>query len=382
MLRPTSGGRAANNTVHAEVPAFPPPDHTPEAAQDGTLALGWFWNAEQQEWQLARIAAEHRAAHLYTAGSTGVGKTRFLEFIIRQLIETGQGFCVIDPHGDLCEEVKGFLVEAYRRADKEDALRGVVVVDPTDPDYSATFNSLEELPSVSSAEQAQELVGAFKHIWEDSWGPRMEDMLRNSLIALGEAGLTLGHLPHLLTSKPFRTQVLERVTHPITRSYFARFEQLTSRYRLVWMEPVMNKVNAFLSDERVRLMLSQPRSSFNLRDIMDNRGVLLIKVERGKLRESADLVGSLFMANIQMAVFSRSDTPPSRRVPWTLVVDEFQRFATTAFGVMLAECRKHAVTVALANQTLEQIPPDVRSVVLGTLASRGTSASTGRMPRP
>ena len=365
MLRPTPGGRAANDAAQAQTPVSPPPDHTPDTAQDGTLALGWFWNANLQEWQLARIADEHRATHLFTIGATGAGKTKFLLFSILQDIQNGNGIGIIDPHGDMCEEVKGFLVEGYRRTGRESDLRSVVIVDPTDPEYTATFNLLEQLPGVSPAEQAQELLGAFKHIWEDSWGPRMSDMLLNSLIALGEAELTLGHLPHLLTDKRFRTQVLEKVTHPITRAYFARFEQLPPRYRLVWMEAVMNKVNAFLSDDRVRLMLSQPKSSFNLREIMDNHGVLLVKVDRGKLRESADLVGALFMAKIQMAVFSRSDIPPSRRVPWFLYVDEFQRFASSSFSITLSEVRKYAISIAIGNQTLEQIPPDVRSVILG-----------------
>jgi hypothetical protein len=147
----------------------------------------------------------------------------------------------------------------------------VVLVDPTDSRYTVTFNPLEQLPGVTAAEQAQELVSAFKKIWAEAWGVRMEDLLRNSLIALGEAGLTLAELPPFLNDTRFRQRVLEKVSHPIAMDYFQRFDTLTDRARINWIEPVMNKLNALLSDDRVRQMLSFPMSTFNIRGIGDNR---------------------------------------------------------------------------------------------------------------
>jgi hypothetical protein len=144
----------------------------------------------------------------------------------------------------------------------------------------------------------------------------MEDLLRNSLITLGLTQHTLGHLSQFLTSQPFRTQVMEKVAHPIAKPYFERFDSMSRAAQLQWSEPVTNKVNAFLSDERISQMLSFPKSTFNLRDVMDQQKILLIKLNKGKLRESADLLGSLFMAKIQMAAFSRTDIPEAARVPF------------------------------------------------------------------
>jgi hypothetical protein len=229
-----------------------------------TLNLGWHWSEGKQEFQMVKVANKDRATHLYVIGASGSGKTKFLEFLIQQDIQQGNGFGVIDPHGDLTEDIKGFLACSYEHSGEEGLFDRVVVVDPCDPQCTVTFNLLEKLPGVTAADQAQELLSAFKRIWEDSWGPRMEDLLRNSLIGLGEAELTLGHLPLFLTSGAARLRVMERVENPITRAYFERFDSLSNRDRLTWMEPVMNKVNAFLSDDRIRQMLSHPKSSLDL----------------------------------------------------------------------------------------------------------------------
>ena len=193
----------------------------------------------------------------------------------------------------------------------------------------------------------------------------MEDLLRNSLIALGEAELTLAELPALMTNDRFRTSVISRVTHPIALEYFHRFNTLTERARITWTEPVMNKVNALLTDDRVRQMLSYPKSTFNLRELMDNKKVLLIKLDKDKLRDTADLLGSVFMAKIKMAAFSRSDVPRSQRTPFYLYIDEFQNFASDSFSVVLSEARKYGLSLIMAHQTLAQVPSDLRSITLG-----------------
>ena len=169
-----------------------PADDIPVHYEDipNTLDLGWYFSEQKEQFQMAKVAEEDRATHLYIIGASGSGKTKFLEFLIQQDIQQRNGFAVIDPHGDLVEDIKGFLA-CYADYYGEEVFDRVVVVDPTDPKYTVGFNPLERLPGVSVAEQAQELISAFRKIWADSWGSRMEDLLRNSLIALGEAGLTL-----------------------------------------------------------------------------------------------------------------------------------------------------------------------------------------------
>ena len=332
----------------------------------GTLDLGWYWSENKEEFQMAKTREKDRATHLYVTGATGTGKTKFLEFLIQQDIGKGNGFGVIDPHGDLVEDIKGFLACDYDSSrDEKKISERVILIDPTDPDFTVTFNPLDKLPGVSAAEQANELIGAFKKIWADSWGVRMEDLMRNSLIALGETGLTLVELPQFLTRRGFRRSVLEKVDHLIAQEYFQRFDALTDRGQVTWIEPVMNKINAFFSDERIRQMFSHTRSSFNLREIMDRRKILLVKLDKGKLKGSADLLGSLLMGKIQMAAFSRSDIPQNKRTPFYLYIDEFQNFASESFAVILSEARKYGLSLIMCHQTLSQIPTELRGLILG-----------------
>ena len=329
-----------------------------------TLNLGWYFSEGKNEVQMAKVAQEDRATHCYVIGATGTGKTKFLEFLIQQDIQQGNGFCVIDPHGDLVEDIKG-LIACHAAYYGEELLDRVVVVDPTDPKYTVGFNPLEVLPGISAAEQAQELISAFRKIWSDSWGSRMEDLLRSSLIALGEAGLTLVELPRFLTSQRFRSRVLQQVSHPVARNYFERFDTLTDRARITWIEPVTNKINALLADERVGQLFASPKSTFQLRDVMDSGKVLLVKLDKGRLRDSADLLGSLILAKIKMAAFSRSDIPQDQRRPFHLYIDEFQNYATDSFSVMLSEARKYGLSLVMAHQTLAQVSSELRNLVLG-----------------
>jgi len=329
-----------------------------------SLDLGWYWSDNKEELQLAKIAEEDRATHFYVVGATGTGKTKFLEHLIQQDIQNGNGFGVIDPHGDLIEDIKGLLIFRYLPTDPEIEER-VVLVDPTDTRYTVTFNPLEKVPGISIPEQVNELISGFKKIWSDSWGVRMEDLMRNSLIALGEAELTLLELPYFLSHRVFRESVLEKVSHPLVQEYFKRFNRVTDRGQVTWVEPVMNKLNAFFADDRIRQMFTSEKSSFNIREVMDNKKILLIKLDKGKLKDSADLLGSLLMAKIQMAAFSRSDLPASRRVPFYLYIDEFQNFASESFSVVLSEARKYGLSLIMAHQTLSQIPEELRSLILG-----------------
>ena len=334
----------------------------------GALDLGWYYSENKQEHQMAKLPEKDRSTHFYVIGASGSGKTKFLEVLIRQDIANGHGFGVIDPHGDFIEDIKGFIACF---ADEEELRERVVIIDPSDPSFTITFNPLEKLPHVSISEQVNELISAFKKIWSDSWGVRMEDLMRNSLIALGEAELTLVELPFFLTRRLFRNSVLQKITHPIAIEYFTRFDNMTDRGQAPWIEPVMNKINAFFADERIRQMFaSSSQSSFSFRDIMDRQKILLVKLDKGKLKDAADLLGALILSKIQMAAFSRTDLPKHKRVPFYLYIDEFQNFASESFSVILSEARKYGLALILAHQTLSQISPELRSLILGNAGIR------------
>ena len=343
-------------------------DRMPEMDE---LALGWACGYDEEKksdiQQLKGVKQKHRDTHFYVVGGSGTGKTKFLETLIKQDIASGFGFGVLDPHGDLVEDIKGYLYLAHnspQNGSKTDFLAdNVICIDPTDKTLTVAFNPLERVPGISSAEQAGELVGVFKKIWKDSWGARMEDLLRNSLIALVEQDLTLVELPQFLVNDDFRNSVLEKTEHPICRQYFERFNSLSKRIRDEWSESTLNKTNAFLSDDRIRQILISPQSSFNLRDIIDNGKILLVKLDKGRLKGGADLLGSLILSKLQMAAFARSDTLQSERRLFHLYIDEFQNFATDSFIETLAEARKYRLALILAHQNLAQLPYDLQSSI-------------------
>ncbi len=339
-----------------------------EVDEGNVVNIGWYWSEQKQEWQMAKIKEEDRKVHFYVVGASRTGKSKFLEFLIRQDIEKGNGFGVIDPHRDLIDDIKAYLTLALPKEELEER---VVVIDPTDERYTVAFNPLEKIKKMLSAEIAAELVEAFKKIWDYGsaietygWGARMEDLLRNSQIALIEAGLTLCDLPRFLIEDDFRENVLERVEHPIAKRYFQRFNALAPKTREEWMESTLNKVNAFLSDDRIREIFSFQKSSFNFREIMDNKKILLIKLDKGRLKENADLLGALLMTKIRMAAFSRSNVLKEKRVPFYLYIDEFQNFATKTFIETLSEARKYGLSLIMAHQNLSQLPKELQDSIL------------------
>lgn len=325
------------------------------------IALGWYYNTKKDNIQLVRIKEKDRLTHMYIVGATGAGKSKFLEYLIRQDIQKKNGFGIIDPHGDLIEDIKGYIGLSLPKKEIEER---ILYINPADEEYTVHFNPLEKIEEILPAPIAAELVEAFKKIWKDSWGARMEDLMRNTFIALIEAERTLVDLPRFLTDEDFRLEILDKVTHPVAKQYFIRFNNLSPKTRDEWIESTLNKVNAFLSDDRIREIFSSQKSSFSLREIMDSQKILLIKLDRGKLKENADLLGSLFMAKIKMAAFSRSDISKEERIPFYLYIDEFQNFATDSFIETLSEARKYGLGLILAHQNLSQLPRYLQDSIL------------------
>jgi len=331
------------------------------------LALGWAEGKDEETgkdvFQLKAAPQAHRNAHFYIVGATRTGKTKFLESLIEQDIKNGLGFGVIDPHGDLTEDVKGYLWLCSGRS-QEFVQEKVVLIDPTDENRTVAFNPLEKTRGESSARVASELTEAFKKIWKDAWGARMEHLLKNTLIALVENNLTIAELHPFLTDSLVRRKVLEKVNHAGCREYFERFNSLRVNTQDEWMESTLNKVDAFLFDDNLRQMLSSPESSFNLREVMDEGKILLVKLDKGRLKGNADLLGSLLLAKIQAAAFSRTDLPESKREKFYLYIDEFQNFATESFSTMLAEAGKYKLALILAHQNLAQLLAPLRATIL------------------
>ena len=330
------------------------------------LALGFAIVKDEDGNKMAKLRGvpqSSRATHFYIVGASGTGKTRFLEGLAVQDARNGNGLGIIDAHSDLTEEFKGLLL-LDKMNDETFLHENVVLIDPSDPENTVCFNPLERTDGMDTDAVAGELVEVFKKIWADAWGARMERLLTNTLYALIENDLTLAELPPFLMDMKFRGTVLEKVENALCRDYFENFDAFPLKTQREWSESTLNKVGAFLGNNKVRQMFVAQKSTFSFRDIMDKQKILLVKLDRGRLKGSADLLGSLLLAKIQMTAFARTDKLESERKPFYLYVDEFQNFAIESFIETLAQSRKYKLPLILAHQQLGQLSPALRASIL------------------
>jgi hypothetical protein len=307
------------------------------------------------------IQLEDRDAHFYIIGSSGTGKSKFLESLIAQDINNMAGFGVIDPHGDLVRHMMEALEYLTPHNQLEDR---VVLIDPTDKENSVCLNPLEPIEGVSSAVIAGELVDAFAKIWGSSWGSRMQQILKNALIALIENNLTLREVPLILKNPTVRRRLLANVQEELCIEFFEKYEKWSEHDKLEYTESTLNKLDDFLANPSVRDIFISPKSSFNIRKIMDEGKVLMVNLDVGQLKGASDLLGSLIMSKIQMAAFSRSDIDEDERKRFYLYVDEFQNFADKNFIKVLDQSRKYGLFFTLAHQNLTQLDSQLRASTL------------------
>src|SRR5262245_42129729 len=254
------------------------------------------------------IKRADRRSHMYVIGKTGTGKSTLLETLIRQDIENGEGVALLDPHGDLVEKVLGAVPE-QRKHD----LNYFNVPDRANP---IGFNPLEKVGPDKRPLAAAGLLEAFKKIWSESWGPRLEHILRNAFLALlDQPEATLADVPRLLDDHAFRREVSSRVYNSQVRDFWLReYENYPLRLRAEAIAPIQNKVGAFLTDPLLNRILTQKRSTFYLRHVMDEGKILLVNLAKGKIGADASaLLGALLITKIGLAGLSRADIPEESR---------------------------------------------------------------------
>ncbi len=306
------------------------------------------------------LPEEDRSTHLYVLGSSGVGKSKGLANWILEDIRHKRGCGVIDPHGDLINDIIGNLIPVNYEQ--------VILVEMTDPEHIVGFNPLEQQDGIDPYTQALELVEVFRKIWDlsEDKTPRLLEILRNTVLTLIEAGGTMLDIEPLLTNQEFRENKLRYVTNEAVVSFwYNRFDKWAEKDRIVNVESTLNKVSSFTSDPRIRLMLSVKKSTIDFRKIMDEEKCVLINLAKGVLRTNSFLLGALFVAKIQMAAMSRIDLPQSKRKPFYLYVDEFQNYATFSFAEIMSEARKYGLSLILAHQSLVQLDKQLRDIILG-----------------
>lgn len=304
-----------------------------------------------------------RGRHLYIIGQTGVGKSGLLELLTISDVYSEYGFAVIDPHGDYAQNT-------LKRVPKERA-NDVIYFNAADTEFPIAFNPMEVYDPKLKNHTCSELIGVLKRMFE-SWGPRLEYILRYSILALLDyPDATMLDITRILTDKAFRKRVLSHVQDPVVLNFWnVEFASWNDKFAAEAVAPVLNKVGAFTANPLVRNIIGQPKSSFNIREIMDGRKILIINLSRGLVGEdNASLLGALIVTKIQMAAMSRADLPVDQRVPFYLYVDEFQNFATDSFATILSEARKYGLNLTVANQYTAQMLPQVKDAVFGNVGS-------------
>ena len=311
------------------------------------------------------LAPETRRRHLYIVGQTGTGKSTLLLNLIAQDLAAGEGLALLDPHGDLAEAV---LLHIPRARTND-----LVYINPADTARPIGFNPLSRVPDDLKPIVADGVVSAFRHVWPESWGPRLDYILTNAVRALLDVpGGTLLMLPRLLIDESFRVQLVDRhVADPVVRAFWLNeYAGYGDHFRAEAVSPIQNKIGKALIEPRLRNMLAQPKSTITLRRLMDERAIVICNLAKGRLGEGVShLLGALLTTTIAQAAMSRADVRPADRRVFHLYADEFQSFATDSFALILSEARKYGLTLTVAHQYLDQLPDKLRAAVFGNVGS-------------
>ncbi|MFA5420762.1 MAG: type IV secretion system DNA-binding domain-containing protein [Patescibacteria group bacterium] len=310
------------------------------------------------------IKVDDRRRHMYLIGKTGMGKSTVLENMIVDDIRAGRGVAVVDPHGDLAEKVIKYI--------PEERIKDVIYFNPADMNYPIAFNLVEQVEPHLRHLVASGLIGVFQKLWADSWGPRLEYILRNAILAiLDYPGSTLLGVVRMLSDKNYRKKVVSNIKDPVVKSFWEKeFASYADKFASEAVSPIQNKVGQFLSSSFMRNIVGQVESSVNMRKVMDEGKILIMNLSKGRIGEdNSALLGAMMITKIQLAAMSRVDIEESQRNDFYLYIDEFQNFSTESFANILSEARKYRLNLIMAHQYIEQLDEKVKPAVFGNVGT-------------
>lgn len=310
------------------------------------------------------IKEDDRRRHMYIIGKTGMGKTELLKNMAIQDIINGHGLGFVDPHGDAAEEILDFI--------PKERIKDVVYINPADLEYPIAFNIMEDVSQDQKHLVAGGLMGVFKKIWPDVWSSRMEYILNNAILALLEIeDSTLLGVNRLLSDPEWREKIVLQLKDPVVKAFWTQeFAKYSQRYEIEATAAIQNKIGQFISSPLIRNIIGQPKSTIDVREIMDSKKILIVNLSKGKVGEdSSRLLGALLITKIQLAAMSRVDIEEKQRNDFFLYVDEFQNFATESFATILSEARKYRLSLILAHQYIAQMDDSVRDAVFGNIGT-------------
>ncbi|MBR2543148.1 type IV secretion system DNA-binding domain-containing protein [Candidatus Saccharibacteria bacterium] len=356
------------NIVWASSKTAEPPAKLPvltgEVTNDENISAFGLTNFRGINHQFGLLRRD-RSRHVYIIGQTGAGKSGMLELLALSDIFYNQGYCIIDPHGDFAINNLRFIPESRAK--------DVVYFNPADTAFPVAFNPSEVSDPAKKPNICSEVIGVLKRMFGDSWGPRLEHILRYTLLALlDRPETTLLDISRLLTDKDFRKETLDYCKDVTVLQFWKHeFGQWNEKQVNESIAPVLNKVGAFTANPIIRNIIGQPKSSFDIRKIMDEGKILVVNLSKGLIGEdNAAILGAFLVTKIQLAAMSRSDIPEiADRRPFYLYVDEFQNFATDSFAVILSEARKYGLNLTIANQYVAQMAETVRDAVFGNVGT-------------
>lgn len=313
------------------------------------------------------IKIKDRSRHTYIIGKTGMGKSTLLENLAVQDIQDGRGLAFLDPHGKTADLLLEYV--------PEERLKDVLYFAPFDLNFPVSFNVLEDVGADKRHLVANGLMSAFKKIWVDAWSARMEYILNNILLALLEyPESTLIGVNRILADEDYRKKVIEHITDPSVRSFWVdEFAKYGPKYMQEAGASIQNKIGQFISNPLIRNIIGQPKSTFDIRDIMDSKKILIINLSKGLVGEAnANLLGAMLITKIYLGAMSRADKREAElnELPnFYLYVDEFQNFANESFADILSEARKYKLNLTVAHQYIEQMTEEVRAAVFGNVGT-------------
>ncbi len=341
-----------------------PPLNLPSETSTGVNVVGETMYRDVQT--RFGIKKADRRKHVYIIGKTGTGKSTLIKNMIIQDMRAGEGVAVLDPHGQLIDELLEFV--------PENRVEDVIIFNPADADYPVSLNMLEMVDTRQRTLMGDALVDVFKKYFENSWGPRLEYILKNCILTLLEVPNTsLLSITRMLTDKDYRKFIVEKINDPQMKSFWNQeFAKMEQNERLITeaISPIQNKVGQFLNSELIRNIVGQAKSTIKVDEIINSRKLFFVNLATGRIgANNTALLGSMIVSQLQFAAMRRVDIPEESRQDFFLYADEFQNFATDSFSVVLSEARKYRLDLTVTHQYIEQMPETVRDAIFGNVGT-------------
>src|SRR3989338_3166897 len=352
-----------SHIVHVLARKSAPPQDLPREGEGDDVSVFGVTNYHNNFVRFG-VRLDDRRRHLYVVGKSGSGKSKLLELLVHEDLNRGRGVAVLDPHGDLVDNVLRFV--------PTNRVNDVVLFDPGDIQNPIAFNPLEKVEEAYKMQLTIGFLDIFKKLFGDNWTYRLEHVLRYTTLALLDSpNTTVMSILKMLTDKNYRQKIVARIQDNVVKSFWvSEFAAWSEKFDAEAITPLLNKVGQLVATNMIRNVIGQPETKFDIREIMDNKKILLMKVSKGLLgEENSSLLGSMIITKMYQAAMSRADTSEEKRPDFYFYIDEFQNFATDTFYEILSEARKYHLNLTIAHQYMGQLSGKIRETVFGNVGS-------------